>query len=67
MRDFRSILNILGLLLCIESLAMLLPMFVDFYYGNNDWVQFFYSSLLTFIIGIVLYFSFRKKKYKTKY
>ncbi len=64
MRDFRSILNILGLLLCIESLAMLIPMLVDLYYGNYDWVQFFYSSLLTFIIGIVLYFSFRKKNIK---
>ena len=64
MRDFRSILNILGLLLCIESSAMLIPMFVDLYYGNYDWVQFFYISLLTFIIGIILYFSFRKKNIK---
>ena len=64
MRDFRSILNILGLLLCIESSAMLVPMFVDLYYGNYDWVQFFYISLLTFIIGIILYFSFRKKNIK---
>ncbi len=61
MRDFRSIFNILGFLLCIEATAMLIPMLYDLYYNNNDWVQFFYSSLITFFIGIILYISFRKK------
>ena len=61
MRDFRSILNIIGLLICIEALAMLIPMCFDLYYGNDEWLQFFYSSLITFFIGIILYFSFRKK------
>ena len=64
MRDFRSILNIIGILLCIESIAMLIPMFYDLYFKNNDWVQFLYSSLITFFIGIILYFSFRKKNIK---
>ncbi len=64
MRDFRSILNILGLLLCIEAFAMLLPMFYDLYLGNYDWVQFFYCSLITFFIGIILFISFRKKNIK---
>ena len=64
MRDFRSIINIIGLLLCIEALAMLLPMFYDLAYKNSDWVQFLYSSFITFFIGIILYISFRKKKMK---
>ena len=64
MRDFRSILNIIGLLLCIESIAMLVPMIFDLYYKNDDWVQFFYSSLITFFIGIILNISFRKKNIK---
>ena len=64
MRDFRSIVNIIGLLLCIEATAMLLPMFCDLYYNNNDWLQFLYSSLITFLIGIILYISFRKKNIK---
>jgi len=64
MRDFRSILNIIGLLLCIESIAMLIPMIFDLYYKNDDWVQFFYSSLITFFIGIILNISFRKKNIK---
>ena len=36
MRDFRSILNIIGLLICIEALAMLIPMCFDLYYGNYE-------------------------------
>ena len=64
MRDFRSILNIIGLLLCIESIAMLIPMIFDLYYKNDDWVQFFYSSLITFFIGIILNISFIKKNIK---
>ena len=32
MRDYRSVLHILGLLLCIESVAMLIPMFIDILY-----------------------------------
>ncbi len=64
MRDFRSIVNIIGILLCIEAAAMLIPMFYDLYYQNYDWVQFLYSSLITFFIGILLYISFRKKNIK---
>jgi len=62
MRDFRSVINIIGILLCIESFAMLIPMLVDLMYLNPDWEKFFFSSLITFFIGIVLYFSFRKEK-----
>ena len=64
MRDFRSIINIIGLLICIEAIAMLIPMFFDIYFMNEDWLQFLYSSLITFFIGIILYFSFRKKNIK---
>ncbi len=64
MRDFRSIINIIGILLCIEAAAMLLPMIYDLYYNNSDWVQFLYSSLITFFMGIILYISFRKKNIK---
>tara|TARA_B100001057_G_scaffold218200_1_gene218355 strand:- start:821 stop:2206 length:1386 start_codon:yes stop_codon:yes gene_type:complete len=43
---------------------MLIPMTFDLYYKNDDWVQFFYSSLITFFIGIILNISFRKKNIK---
>ena len=64
MRDFRSILYILGLLLCIEAVAMIIPLFVDLIYSNDDWQQFFYSSIITFFIGLVLFFSFKREKIK---
>ena len=64
MRDFRPILNILGLLLCIESIALLIPMIFDYINNNEDWKQFFFISCLTFFIGIVLYVGFKKEKMK---
>ncbi len=62
MRDFRPILNILGLLLCIESIALLIPLFFDLINKNKDWEQFFYICCLTFLIGFVLYVGFKKEK-----
>ena len=62
MRDFRSVMHIIGLLLCIEAFAMILPLITDLIYGNSDWDEFFLSSLITFFIGIVLYYSFKKDK-----
>ena len=61
MRDFRPILNILGLLLCIESISLLIPMSFDLLLGNRDWKQFFYISIITFLVGIVLYVGFKKE------
>tara|TARA_B100001057_G_scaffold162721_1_gene163378 strand:+ start:191 stop:1576 length:1386 start_codon:yes stop_codon:yes gene_type:complete len=43
---------------------MLVPMVFDLYFKNDDWVQFFYSSLITFFIGIIFNISFRKKNIK---
>ena len=62
MRDFRSVIHIIGLLLCIEAIAMTIPMITDLIYKNEDWDEFLLSSLITFFIGLVLYFSFRKEK-----
>ena len=62
MRDFRSVFNIIGVLLCIEAIAMLIPMIIDIFYGNSDWQIFFFTSFITFFIGLVLYFSFKQKK-----
>ena len=64
MRDFRPIFNILGLLLCIESLALLIPMFFDLINQNQDWKEFFLISCLTFLIGLVLYVGFKKENIK---
>ena len=66
MKDLRSIFYIIGILLCIESIAMLIPSVIDFLYGNDDWKIFFFSSFITFLIGLVLYFSFKKEKITIK-
>ena len=66
MRDFRSIIYIVGLLLCIEAIAMLFPMLIDIAYKNSDWQIFFFSSLITFTLGLVLYFSFKHQKNKIR-
>ena len=64
MRDFRPIFNLLGLLLCIESIALLVPMFFDLINQNQDWKQFFFISCLTFLVGLVLYVGFKKENIK---
>ena len=61
MRDFRSVMHIIGLLLCIESIAMTLPLLIDLFNSNSDWNIFFLSSLVTFFIGLMLYYSFKKE------
>ena len=64
MKDFRSVFYIIGILLCIESITMLIPMFVDLFYKNYDWQIFLFSSISTFVIGLLLYFSFKDQKNK---
>ena len=66
MRPFRPIFNILGLLLFIESVALLIPMFFDLIKQNQDWKQFYFLSCLTFLIGLVLYVGFKKENITTK-
>ena len=39
MRDFRPVFYIIGILLCIESITMLIPMIVDLIFQNNDWLK----------------------------
>ena len=55
MRDFRSILNIIGILLCIEAIAMIIPMIYDIAYNNEDWLQFLFSSLNFFYWYNIIY------------
>ena len=56
---FSPIIYLIGMLLCILSLFMLIPAFVDWLYGNNDWPAFVGASLLTLFVGAILYLSNR--------
>ena len=60
MRDFRSDLNIIGLLLCIQELAMMIPMITDLIYKNSDWQKFFFSSFLTILLDWFYIFHLKK-------
>ncbi len=64
MNDFRPMLYVIGILLCLTSGAMLLPMIVDLFYQNDDWKTFMFSSILCFSFGMALIFSFNNKSNK---
>ena len=59
---FSPIIYLIGMLLCILSLFMLIPAFVDWLYGNNDWPGLIGASLLTLFVGAILYLSNRVNK-----
>ena len=56
---FSPIIYLIGILLSILSLFMMIPAFVDWLYGNNDWPAFVGASLLTLFVGAILYLSNR--------
>jgi len=51
MIDFRPILHICGILLCVMAVAMLLPALADAAAANPDWLVFLTSAALTAFIG----------------
>ena len=48
---FSPIIYLIGMLLCILSLFMIVPAFVDWFYGNENWPAFVGSSMATLFIG----------------
>ncbi len=61
MINFRFILNILGRLLFVESIALLLCVGVALIYGEDDADAFLISSAITMAVSIVLAFSVKVK------
>ena len=62
MNDFRSSLFVVGNLLIFFSVYMLIPIFVDLYYGGTDWVIFTSIAAFCFFIGFNISFVFKNKK-----
>ena len=56
---FSPIIYLIGMLLCILSIFMLVPAFVDWFYGSENWPAFVASSLVTLFIGSVLFLTNR--------
>ena len=48
---FAPIIYLIGMLLCILSLFMLVPAFVDWFYGSENWPAFVGSSIATLFVG----------------
>ncbi|WP_404406434.1 TrkH family potassium uptake protein [Pelagibacterium halotolerans] len=55
--DFRTIFSAIGALTAALGISMLLPALADFVYGNDDWLIFLTSSLITTIFGAGLWAS----------
>lgn len=53
--DFRPVVLVAGILITTLGLAMLLPAIVDLAAGNDDWIVFVASSLLTTLVGLSLF------------
>ena len=51
------IVYLIGMLLCILSLFMFVPAFVDWFYGGENWPAFVGSSICTLFVGLILFFS----------
>lgn len=55
--DFRPILYVMGMLLCLLAAGMALPMLVDLYYHHDDWQVFFFSICICLFFGGALVLS----------
>ena len=64
MPDIRPVLYVIGILLCLTSGAMLLPMILDLISSNNDWKVFLITSTITFFIGMICVFAFNEDSKK---
>ena len=54
---FSPIIYLIGMLLCILSIFMMLPAFVDWFYGSSNWPAFVGSSMATLFVGSILFLS----------
>ena len=57
---FQPVINLIGLLLCTLSAFMLIPCFVDYILGDEDWAAFLVSAFITLFVGAGLYLSSRE-------
>jgi len=58
--NYKIVIKILGLLLIFLSFTMLLPLPFSYYYDSKDQASFIASFLITFIVGFLSFFSFKR-------
>jgi len=59
--NYKSIFNLLGILLGIFSVSFVPPLILTFVYGESGGGVFLYSFLLLFLLGLVMWASTRQK------
>ena len=59
--DYRPIFLVLGFMLIILGIGMILPILIDLFFGNSDWIAFAISSLITCFFGIAIVISTNTK------
>ena len=62
MIDFRPVMLIVGTLLMLLSAAMLVPLMIDLYHGEDNYRHFVTSCFITSFFGFSLYLANRKKQ-----
>ena len=58
--NYPSIINVLGKLLIVTGSSMVLPLFCSIYYKENDLLPIFISAIVIILIGLPLWWIFRK-------
>ena len=58
--NIRILLHILGLLLCFESLFLLISFIISLLYRENDSIPFFISTVITASAGLLFISQFSK-------
>jgi trk system potassium uptake protein TrkH len=61
--DFRPVLYVIGLLLCILAASMTLPLLADLYTGSSDWNVFLLGIVITGFFGGSLVLSNTRQKH----
>ena len=57
--NFRVILKFIGILLCMESIFLLISFFVALFYDDGDATAFMQSTLITAVTGGILFYFFK--------
>jgi len=60
--NYPSITNVMGKLLIVTGCSMVLPLICSIYYKENDLVPLFISTIIIILIGLSLWWVFRKNQ-----
>jgi len=60
MLNYRAIINILSALLLFLGISLMIPAAVAWFYGENDFIAFIYTIVITFILGSIGFVLTRK-------